>query len=199
MPRDGDDRRCYDADRRSGRSGYEYKSSRDRNRYDRDYEDDERGSRRHRSYPHDSDRDGDRRERSRSRSRSPSRSPSLSPTGNDGSNIKPVNPKMSGIQLKLVNPGVSASPKPSSVVSSSSVSSSSSSSVISTKPAAKLKVASIFQDDDDDEPEEMPPECRMRMKNVGRETPTSAGPNSFGKTKIGFCNVSHINEKKRGT
>jgi hypothetical protein len=68
---------------------------------------------------------------------------------------------------------------------------------VANKPASsKLKVASIFNEDDDDEPEEMPAECRMRMKNVGRETPTSAGPNSFGKTKIGFCNVSHIAEKK---
>lgn len=30
------------------------------------------------------------------------------------------------------------------------------------------KVAAIFNIDDDDEPEEMPPEARMRMKNIGR-------------------------------
>ncbi|ODN01480.1 PEST proteolytic signal-containing nuclear protein [Orchesella cincta] len=62
-------------------------------------------------------------------------------------------------------------------------------------PVKAAKVASIFNDDDD-EPEEMPPECKMRMKNVGRETKTSEGPNSFGKTKIGFCNLSHLAEKK---
>jgi len=58
------------------------------------------------------------------------------------------------------------------------------------------KVAAIFNDDDDEEPEEMPPEARMKMKNVGRNTPTSAGPNSFGKTKIGFCNTLHIAERE---
>ncbi|XP_021050204.1 PEST proteolytic signal-containing nuclear protein-like isoform X1 [Mus pahari] len=36
------------------------------------------------------------------------------------------------------------------------------------------------------EPEEMPPEAKMRMKNIARDTPTSAGPNSFNKGKHGF-------------
>ncbi|XP_023562989.1 PEST proteolytic signal-containing nuclear protein-like isoform X2 [Octodon degus] len=36
------------------------------------------------------------------------------------------------------------------------------------------------------EPEEMPPEAKMRMKNIGRDTPTSARPNSFNKGKHGF-------------
>ncbi|XP_032269685.1 PEST proteolytic signal-containing nuclear protein-like isoform X1 [Phoca vitulina] len=35
-------------------------------------------------------------------------------------------------------------------------------------------------------PEEMPPEAKMRMKNIGKATPTSAGPNSFNKGKHGF-------------
>jgi len=68
--------------------------------------------------------------------------------------------------------------------------------MVPTLPSKSAKIASVFNIDDDDEPEEMPPECKMRMKNVGRDTPTSAGPNSFGKTKIGFCNVTHIAEKK---
>lgn len=60
----------------------------------------------------------------------------------------------------------------------------------------KPTVASVFNaDDDDDEPEEMPAEARMRMRNIGRETPTSAGPNSFGKTKQGFCDSKKIFEK----
>lgn len=67
------------------------------------------------------------------------------------------------------------------------------------KPAASFQkptVASVFNaDDDDDEPEEMPAEARMRMRNIGRETPTSAGPNSFGKTKQGFCDSKKIFEK----
>ncbi|KAG7208501.1 hypothetical protein KM043_014725 [Ampulex compressa] len=56
-------------------------------------------------------------------------------------------------------------------------------------------VASVFNADEDDEPEEMPAEARMRMRNIGRETPTSAGPNSFGKTKQGFCDSKKIFEK----
>lgn len=60
----------------------------------------------------------------------------------------------------------------------------------------KLKVASAFADDSsDDEVEEMPAECRMRMRNIGRDTPTSSGPNSFGKTKQGFCDSNKIFER----
>lgn len=36
----------------------------------------------------------------------------------------------------------------------------------STKP--KLTVAAAFNQDSDSEPEEMPPEARMRMRNIGR-------------------------------
>ncbi|KAF4517724.1 hypothetical protein B566_EDAN013402 [Ephemera danica] len=60
------------------------------------------------------------------------------------------------------------------------------------KPTA---VAAAFNDDSDSEPEEMPPEAKMRMRNIGRETPTSAGPNSFGKTKQGFCDAKKVFEK----
>ncbi|KAG8042696.1 hypothetical protein G9C98_005331 [Cotesia typhae] len=68
---------------------------------------------------------------------------------------------------------------------------------LTAKPIAPTKttVASVFNADDDDEPEEMPAEARMRMRNIGRETPTSAGPNSFGKTKQGFCDSKKIFEK----
>ncbi|XP_026321281.1 PEST proteolytic signal-containing nuclear protein-like [Hyposmocoma kahamanoa] len=61
----------------------------------------------------------------------------------------------------------------------------------------KPSVASVFNtdDDDDEEPEEMPAEAKMRMRNIGRETPTSAGPNSFGKTKQGFCDAKKVFEK----
>jgi hypothetical protein len=88
-------------------------------------------------------------------------------------------PATGGISIKL---GATPKPKPAATAASTLV-------------PKSTKVAAIFADDDD-EPEEMPAECKMRMKNVGRETPTSAGPNSFGKTKIGFCNVTHITEKK---
>ncbi|EHB05822.1 PEST proteolytic signal-containing nuclear protein [Heterocephalus glaber] len=45
-------------------------------------------------------------------------------------------------------------------------------------PAPKtLSVAAAFNEYEDSEPEEMPPEAKMRMKNIGRDTPTSTGPN----------------------
>lgn len=47
-------------------------------------------------------------------------------------------------------------------------------------------VAAVFQDSEDSEPEEMPAEARIRMRNIGKHTPTSAGPNSYGKTNRGF-------------
>lgn len=83
-------------------------------------------------------------------------------------------------------------------------------SVLHPKPDA---VASAFRDDSEDEIEEMPAECmlksvtffkafnysvlgKMRMRNIGKLTPTSAGPNSFGKTKLGFVDNKKIFEKK---
>lgn len=68
-------------------------------------------------------------------------------------------------------------------------------STVKATPVQKPTVASVFNADEDDEPEEMPAEARMRMRNIGRETPTSAGPNSFGKTKQGFCDSKKIFEK----
>lgn len=65
------------------------------------------------------------------------------------------------------------------------------------KPAAAPKrpaVSAVFGDSDSEE-EEMPEEARMRMRNVGRETPTSAGPNSFGKTKQGFTDMGALYER----
>jgi len=65
------------------------------------------------------------------------------------------------------------------------------------KAAVKPRQASVFGDSDDDEDlEEMPAEARMRMKNIGRETPTSAGPNSFGKTRQGFCDSKKVFERQ---
>ncbi|EDQ93125.1 uncharacterized protein MONBRDRAFT_5424 [Monosiga brevicollis MX1] len=53
----------------------------------------------------------------------------------------------------------------------------------------KLTVAEAFggdEDEDEDEEEEIPAAMRIRMRNVGSETRTSAGPNSYGKSKRGF-------------
>ncbi|KAM4596689.1 PEST proteolytic signal-containing nuclear protein isoform 2-T2 [Fundulus diaphanus] len=61
------------------------------------------------------------------------------------------------------------------------------------------KLVSVFNEDDDSEPEEMPPEAKMRMKNIGRETPTSAGPNSFNKGKQGFSDNQKLWERKLKT
>ncbi|XP_029354124.1 PEST proteolytic signal-containing nuclear protein isoform X1 [Echeneis naucrates] len=64
-------------------------------------------------------------------------------------------------------------------------------------PPKKTGLASVFNEDDDQsEPEEMPPEAKMRMKNIGRETPTSAGPNSFNKGKQGFSDHQKLWERK---
>ncbi|XP_018603220.1 PEST proteolytic signal-containing nuclear protein isoform X5 [Scleropages formosus] len=63
-------------------------------------------------------------------------------------------------------------------------------------PAKKPSLASVFNEDEDSEPEEMPPEAKMRMKNIGRETPTSAGPNSFNKGKHGFSDHQKLWERK---
>jgi len=62
-------------------------------------------------------------------------------------------------------------------------------------PTKKLSVAQAFGDDSSDE-EEIPPEAKMRMRNVGRFTPTAAGPNSFGKSGLGFCDRRKIIEKE---
>merc|ERR1712113_1212924 len=56
-------------------------------------------------------------------------------------------------------------------------------------------VASVFGADSDSE-EEMPQEAKMRMRNVGRETITSSGPNSFGKTRQGFTDANKLFERK---
>lgn len=64
----------------------------------------------------------------------------------------------------------------------------------SVKKTASLSVAEAFNQSSDEE-EEMPPEAKMRMRNIGRDTPTSAGPNSFGKTRKGFCDVKKVFER----
>jgi len=38
--------------------------------------------------------------------------------------------------------------------------------------------------------------CRMKMRNVGRETITSSGPNSFGKTRQGFTDSNKLFERQ---
>ena len=35
----------------------------------------------------------------------------------------------------------------------------------------------------------------MKMRNIGRETATSSGPNSFGKTRQGFIDANKLFEK----
>ena len=58
-----------------------------------------------------------------------------------------------------------------------------------------LSVAAAFNEDEDSEPEEMPPGAKMRIKNIGRDTPTSAGPNSFNKGKHGFSDNQKLWER----
>ncbi|KAG5316119.1 PCNP protein, partial [Acromyrmex insinuator] len=128
----------------------------------------------------------DRREDDRGRDRSPLRAEERSSTDDCdqldakkqklafGFGKKAGNEQKKGIQIKL---------------------GSFSKSTAKTTTVSKPTVASVFNADDDEEPEEMPAEARMRMRNIGRETPTSAGPNSFGKTKQGFCDSKKIFEK----
>ncbi|OWF49000.1 PEST proteolytic signal-containing nuclear protein-like [Mizuhopecten yessoensis] len=66
-----------------------------------------------------------------------------------------------------------------------------SSATVKPKTAA---VAKAFAEDSDEE--EMPPEAKMRMRNIGRDTPTAAGPNSFGKGRLGFCDRQKMVEKE---
>lgn len=58
------------------------------------------------------------------------------------------------------------------------------------------KVASVFGDESSDEEEEMPFEAKMKMRNLGRKTPTSSGPNSYGKNNLGFCDSKKLFEKQ---
>ena len=52
--------------------------------------------------------------------------------------------------------------------------------------AAVAAVASVFGGESSDDEEEMPAEAKARMRNVGKFTLTSAGPNSYSKGKGGF-------------
>jgi len=54
----------------------------------------------------------------------------------------------------------------------------------------------VFNQDSSDEEEEIPEEARIRMRNVGRDTITSSGPNSFGKTRQGFTDSGRLFERK---
>jgi len=62
-------------------------------------------------------------------------------------------------------------------------------------PKAKLK-AVFNPDESSDEDDEIPTEARMRMKNVGRQTITSSGPNSFGKGSMGFYDHNAMLERQ---
>ncbi|VUZ41729.1 unnamed protein product [Hymenolepis diminuta] len=57
-------------------------------------------------------------------------------------------------------------------------------------------VAQVFGEDESEEEEEMPVEARIRMRNKGRETPTSSGPNSFGKSRYGFIDRRALQNKQ---
>lgn len=63
-------------------------------------------------------------------------------------------------------------------------------------PSILFKVAAVFNEDSDSDEEEMPHEARMRMRNIGRDTITSAGPNSFGKTRQGFVDSGKLFERQ---
>ncbi|KAL4233262.1 hypothetical protein ACF0H5_007946 [Mactra antiquata] len=66
---------------------------------------------------------------------------------------------------------------------------------VTVKPKSQ-KVASVFNEDSESDEEEMPMEAKMRMRNVGRDTPTASGPNSFGKGSLGFCDRTKMIERE---
>ncbi|XP_003369219.1 PEST proteolytic signal-containing nuclear protein [Trichinella spiralis] len=64
-------------------------------------------------------------------------------------------------------------------------------------PTLLKPLLNVFDDDSDGkEAEEMPAECRRRMRNFGRDTPTSSGPNSFSKGKHGFVDARKVAERR---
>lgn len=66
----------------------------------------------------------------------------------------------------------------------------------SSQAPQRPKVAAVFNADDSSDEEEMPMEAKMRMRNMGRDTITSSGPNSFGKTKRGFTDTNKLFERQ---
>lgn len=57
---------------------------------------------------------------------------------------------------------------------------------VEAQPPSKTALRSNVFGDESDDDEEMPPEAKLRMRNIGKNTPTSAGPNSFNKSSKGF-------------
>ncbi|CAD7676887.1 unnamed protein product [Nyctereutes procyonoides] len=53
-----------------------------------------------------------------------------------------------------------------------------------------LSVAAASNEDEESEPEEMPPEGKIWMKIIGRDTRTSARPDPFNKGKHGAAPVA---------
>lgn len=66
---------------------------------------------------------------------------------------------------------------------------------VKTVPVKSNTVAAAFNDEDESD-EEMPLEAKMKMKNVGKNTPVPSGPNSFGKSKLGFSQDYKMYERK---
>uniref|UniRef100_A0A3B3ZC37 PEST proteolytic signal-containing nuclear protein n=1 Tax=Periophthalmus magnuspinnatus TaxID=409849 RepID=A0A3B3ZC37_9GOBI len=110
----------------------------------------------------------------------------------EGSATPPAPPKVSKIGFNLSGPIGKKSNNPISI----KLGASKPKDPVPPVPPKKVGLASVFNEDDDSEPEEMPPEAKMRMKNIGRETPTSAGPNSFNKGKQGFSDNQKLWERK---
>ncbi|XP_064595588.1 PEST proteolytic signal-containing nuclear protein-like [Liolophura sinensis] len=115
-------------------------------------------------------------------------------------NSSPGGPSAKKISISLGNPGKppttgqnSVTKAPVNPVKLSMSSKPNKDTAVNLKKTAK--VASVFNDEDDSE-EEMPPEAKMRMKNIGRNTPTAAGPNSFGKSRLGFCDRQKVLERE---
>ncbi|CAL1603669.1 unnamed protein product [Knipowitschia caucasica] len=117
----------------------------------------------------------------------------LSSSDEEDNSAEPLAPpKVSKIGFNLSSPIVKKSNNPITI----KLGASKPKEPVSSSPPKKSGLAAVFNEDDDSEPEEMPPEAKMRMKNIGRETPTSAGPNSFNKGKQGFSDNQKLWERK---
>lgn len=115
----------------------------------------------------------------------------------DGSGTAGDQRRKQAVPFKIAKPGISTASPTLKKSAPISIKLGASKPKEAAPPPTVKKPASVFNDDDDDsEPEEMPPEAKMRMKNIGRDTPTSAGPNSFNKGKQGFSDHQKLWERK---
>ena len=58
-------------------------------------------------------------------------------------------------------------------------------------------VQTAEEEEEEEKEEEMPREAKLHMRNIGKNTPTSSSPNSFGKTARAFSDVQGMYKKEQ--